>query len=80
MLTRWRRRTRRRAARVDAAVAAASPSAQSLTDALWSAADLGVDGSVPRAMTDDGPATLDALLAQARSVADDHVDRLDSSR
>ena len=57
-------------ARVDAAVAAASPTAQSLTDALWSAADLGVDGSVPRAMTDDGPATLDALLAQARSVAE----------
>jgi hypothetical protein len=56
-------------ARIDAAVAAASPSAQQLTDALWAAADLGVDGSVPRAMTDAGSAAVDALLRQAQSVA-----------
>ncbi len=60
--------------RLEAAVSGPSPDPQQLTDALWAAADLGVDGSVPRAMTDDGPASADALLAQAQSVAaaDDH--------
>ena len=55
--------------RLEAAVSDASPDTQQLTDALWAAADLGVDGSVPRTMTDDGPASVDALLAQAQSVA-----------
>ena len=55
--------------RLEAAVSDASPDPQQLTDALWAAADLGVDGSVPRTMTDDGPASVDALLAQAQSVA-----------
>ena len=44
-------------ARLEAAVSDASPDPQQLTDALWAAADLGVDGSVPRTMTDDGPAS-----------------------
>ena len=55
--------------RLETAVSDASPDPQQLTDALWAAADLGVDGSVPRTMTDDGPASVDALLAQAQSVA-----------
>ena len=46
-----------------------SPDPQQLTDALWAAADLGVDGAVPRAMTDDGPASVETLLAQAQSIA-----------
>ena len=52
-----------------AAAVAAPADRQPLVDALWAAADLGVDGAVPRAMADDGPATVEALLVQATAVA-----------
>ena len=66
--------------RLETAVSDASPDPQQLTDALWDAADLGVDGSVPRTMTDDGPASVDAPARPGAVGGDRHDHDVDARR
>lgn len=54
---------------LEAALAADPPDAGRLTDGLWAAADLGVPGSVPPVPDDGAPVPMEALVAQAISVA-----------